>query len=449
LGSEPLRREIGLFGAVMLVIGGIVGAGVFANPAVVAQILHTPVLILLAWIAGGVVALLGAFVYAELAQRIPETGGEYAYLTQTYGPLAGFLFGWTSLLVVQAGGMAFVTMVFARYFLILTGWPVPEGLVGVLALAALALANCLGVKAGNGAQALIGVSKVAVIAALIACGLIRAPHPHPLLHPVLDRPASPDLLRAFGAALIPVLFAYGGWQTANFVGGEMKDARRDLTRALVLGVLAVIVIYLGVNLACLNTLGAAALGRTQTPVSDVLEATVGPAGQRIVALAITLSTLGYLSQGLLTAPRVYYALGRDVPLLRALARVSPRSQVPAVAIIATAAWTGALALTGAYNRILVYVVAINFLFFGLSASCLFVLRRREAQQGGSGAEAGFRAPGHPWTTALFILACAVVVAASFQSDPVASLIGYGFLVLGVPVYWLQRRPGRPAPAQET
>lgn len=448
MSGEPLRREIGLFGATMLVIGGIVGAGVFANPAVVAGSLHTPVLILLAWSAGGVVALLGAFVYAELAQRMPETGGEYAYLTQTYGPLAGFLFGWTSLLVVQAGGMAFVVMIFAKYFLILTSWRVPEGLAGGAALAALTLANCLGVRVGNGAQALIGVLKVAIIAALVACGLLRAPHPHPLLHPVFDRAPSPDLVRAFGAALVPVLFAYGGWQTANFVGGEMKDARRDLTRALVLGVLAVIAIYLGVNLACLNTLGAQALGHTQTPVSDVLAVTVGPVGERIVALAITLSTLGFISQGLLTAPRVYYAIGRDVPLLRALARVSERTQVPTVAIVTTAVWTGALALTGAYGRILTYVVAINFLFFGLSASCLFVLRRREARQGSS-APAGFRAPGHPYTTALFIAACAIVVAASFQSDPVASLVGYGFLVLGVPVYWLQRRPRRSAPVHET
>lgn len=448
MSGEPLRREIGLFGATMLVIGGIVGAGVFANPAVVAGSLHTPVLILLAWIAGGVVALLGAFVYAELAQRMPETGGEYAYLTQTYGPLAGFLFGWTSLLVVQAGGMAFVVMIFAKYFLILTGWRVPEGLVGVAALAALTLANCVGVQAGNGAQALIGVLKMAIIAALVACGLLRAPHPHPLLHPVFGGTPSPDLFSAFGAALVPVLFAYGGWQTANFVGGEMKDARRDLTRALVLGVLAVIAVYLGVNLACLNTLGAEALGHTQTPVSDVLAVTVGPVGERIVALAITLSTLGFISQGLLTAPRVYYAIGRDVPLLSALARVSERTQVPTVAIVTTAVWTGALALTGAYGRILTYVVAINFLFFGLSASCLFVLRRREARQGG-GAPAGFRAPGHPYTTALFIAACAIVVAASFQSDPVASLIGYGFLVLGVPLYWLQRRPRRSAPVPET
>lgn len=460
MSGDPLRREIGLFGAVMLVIGGIVGAGVFANPAVVAGILHTPVLILLAWGAGGVVALLGAFVYAELAHRIPETGGEYAYLTQTYGPLVGFLFGWTSLLVVQAGGMAFVTMIFARYFLILTGWPVPEGVVGVAALALLTLANCSGVKTGNGAQALIGALKVAVIVALTACGLFLAPAPHPLLRPVLDRPLSAGLAESFGAALIPVLFAFGGWQTANFVGGEMKDPRRDLTRALVIGVIAVIAIYLGVNLACLNTLGAQALGRTQTPVSDVLQATVGPLGARLVALAITLSTLGYLSQTLLTSPRVYYAMGRDNRLLSALAAVSERTKVPTMAIVATAVWTGALALTGAYGRILTYVVAINFLFFGLSASCLFVLRRREArpdqgpEQGqgrdrGAGAPAGFRAPGHPYTTALFILACVVVVAASFQSDPLASLIGYGFLVLGVPVYWLQRGPGRRAPLQET
>jgi APA family basic amino acid/polyamine antiporter len=441
LSGELLRREIGLFGAVMLVIGGIVGAGVFRNPAVVAGVLHSPVLILGSWALGGVVALLGAFVYAELAARMPETGGEYAYLTRAYGPLMGFLFGWTSLLVVQAGGMAAVTLIFAQYFRTLTGWPIPEPVLIVGVLGLLSLANCLGVQAGNRAQALIGVLKIVVIAGLVGCGLFLAPVPQPLLHPVLDRPPSLGLAAAFGASLIPVLFAFGGWQTANFVGGEIKDPRRNLTRALVIGVLAVTALYLTVNIACLNTLGAAALGRTQTPVSDVLQATVGPLGARLVALAITLSTLGYLSQSLLTSPRVYYAMARDGFLLKALGKVSEKRRAPVAAILATAFWTGALALTGAYDRILGYVVAINFLFFGISASCLFVFRRRDRKA--DGGAAGFRVPGHPWTTLAFIAACVVVVAASFQAYPTESLIGYGFLALGAPVYWLQRRFGGP------
>jgi APA family basic amino acid/polyamine antiporter len=437
--SEPLRREIGLFGAVMLVIGGIVGAGIFINPAVVAKSLHAPPLILAAWVAGGIVALLGAFVYAELAARLPETGGEYAYLSAAYGPLVGFLFGWTSLLVVQAGGMAAVALTFAKYLVILTGWPAPEWAIVLTVLGALTVTNCLGVRAGDGAQAVLGVLKVAAILGLVACGLFLAPHPQPLLHPVLGRPVSLNLVQSFGAALIPVLFAFGGWQTANFVGGEIRDPGRNLTRALVIGVLAVTALYLTVNLACLNTLGAAELGRTLTPASDVLSRTVGGLGARLAAAAIALSTLGYLSQSLLTSPRVYWAMARDGFLFKGLGEVDARSRAPVAAIVVTAVWTAALALTGAYDRILAYVVAMNFLFFGLTGASLFLLRRREARPGAVRAPAGFRAPWHPVTTGVFVLACVVVVAASFVAYPVESLVGYGFLLLGVPVYRLRRK----------
>ena len=202
------------------------------------------------------------------------------------------------------------------------------------ALGVLTLANCVGVKAGNGAQAVLGVLKVTAIVGLVACGLFLAPHPQPLLHPVLGRPADLGLVEAFGAALIPVLFAFGGWQTANFVGGEIRDPGRNLTRALVIGVLAVTALYLTVNLACLNTLGADALGRTLTPASDVLSRTVGPMGARLAAAAIALSTLGYLSQSLLTSPRVYYAMARDGFLFKGLGEVDARSKAPVAAIVA-------------------------------------------------------------------------------------------------------------------
>lgn len=448
MSEAPLRREIGLFGAVMLVIGGIVGAGIFANPATVAKSLHAPPMILLVWAAGGVLGLLGAFVYAELAERIPETGGEYAYLGQTYGKLVGFLFGWTLLLVVQSGGMAAVAIFFAEDFRALTGWNLPTPGIIVVMLGLLTFANCLGVKTGNETQSILGVAKIAAIVGLIFCGLFLVPHPKPLLHPFSDGPVSASLLESLGAALIPVVFAFGGWQTANFVGGEMRQPRH-LAAALVIGVLAVTALYLAVNLACLNTLGAPALAATATPASDVLTATVGPVGGRLAAAAIALSTLGYLSQSLLTAPRVYYAMARDGHLPAWLARVSVRTHVPVAAIVLTGAWTAILALSGTYKQLVTFDVSMNFLFFALTGSTLFVLRARAARAGASG-RAGFRVPGHPFTTLAFILACAVVVVASFRSEPERALIGYAILLAGVPVYYLprllrsqSRRPGGP------
>ena len=440
--AEGLRVGIGFPSAVMLVMGGIIGVGIFVNPAVVARGLTSPLLVLLAWAVGGGIALLGAFVYAELAARMPSTGGEYVYLRDTYGPLAGFLFGWTTLLVVQAGGMAAVTIVFARNLNVLAGGALPERAVVVVTLAALAAINCLGVKSGNGVQGLLGALKVGAITALILAGLFIVPQVG-FRADEARAVAATDPLKAFGAAMIPVVFSYGGWQTANYVAGEIRDPSRNLARALLVGVIAVISIYLLVNIACLRALGVEALGRTLTPVSDVLQRATGPVGAGLAASAIALSAIAYLSQSMLTGPRVYFAMARDGLFFRQVARVSDGSRAPVIAIVLQAVWTGFLALSGSYDQILSYVTSMNFLFFGLSASCLFVLRRRDRAAGRS--RGGYEAPFHPWTTGLFVLACGVIVGVSFWAYPVNSLVGYGILLLGVPPYLFWRRSSADAP----
>jgi APA family basic amino acid/polyamine antiporter len=432
--AEGLRVGIGFPSAVMLVIGGIIGVGIFVNPAVVAHGLTSPALVLLAWVVGGVIALLGAFVYAELAARMPNTGGEYVYLRNTYGPLAGFLFGWTTLLVVQAGGMAAVTIVFARNLNVLAGGALPEQAVVVATLAGLAAINCLGVKSGNGVQGFLGALKVLAIAALILTGLLFVPDvgfkPAPAA-------AHPDSIKAFGAAMIPVVFSYGGWQTANYVAGEIHNPSRNLARALLVGVIAVITIYLLVNIACVRALGVKDLGATLTPASDVLERAAGPVGAALAASAIALSAIAYLSQAMLTGPRVYFAMARDKLFFRQVAQVADSSHVPVIAIVLQAVWTGFLALSGSYDQILSYVTSMNFLFFGLSSSCLFVLRRRDRDAGRTANV--YLAPFHPWSTGLFVLACAVIVGVSFWAYPVNSLIGYAIMLIGVPPYLYWRK----------
>lgn len=435
----PLKKAIGFFSAVMLVLSGIVGAGIFTNPAIVARSLTDPALQMAAWAAGGVVALLGAFVYAELAARIPATGGDYAYLRDTYGPLPAFLNGWTLLLVVQTGGMAAVTIVLARNIDLLMGGGVDPRLLVVGILVVLAGVNVAGVVAGNETQTVLGVLKIVVIVAVIAAGF--------LVHPHFDRAQAQTLahngtpLKSFGAAVIPVVFCYGGWQTANFVAGETRDAGRTLARALVVGVVMVIAIYMLVALACVHGLGSAALGGTLTPVADLLRLAVGPVGAQLAAGAVAISAAGYMSQAMLTAPRVYLAMARDGLFFRRVGEVSRGTRAPVLAIVLQAVWTGALALSGEYEQILSYTVGMNYLFFALSASCLFVLRARESGPGAAAAPAGFRAPGHPWTTGGFILACVVVMASTFWTAPIASLIGYGLMALGVPpyLYWQARR----------
>ena len=428
---EELRAAIGLPSAVMLVIGGVVGVGIFVNPAVVARALPSPELALAAWVVGGVVALLGAFVYAELAGRIPSTGGEYQYLRAAFGPMVAFLFGWTTLLVVHTGGLAAVSIVFADNVAVLTGGRLPRAPLVIGTLAVLAGVNCLGVKSGNGTQAILGFLKVAAILAMVAAGLSLAPPSAPLVAPQAHAG-----LKAFGAALIPVLFSYGGWQTANYVAGEVKDARRRLGVALLAGVLAVTALYLLVNIACLRALGVGGLAHTMTPASDMLGRVAGPVGAKLAAAVVALSALAFMSQGMLTGPRVIFAMARDGLFFRAAANLGSRSRAPTAAIVMVAIWTGVLALSGSYESILSYVTAMNFLFFGLTAAGLFVLRSRDRDAG------GFRAPLHPLTTGLFVVASVVVVLSAFWSFPIDSLKGYAIMSAGVPLYLWWRRGDR-------
>jgi APA family basic amino acid/polyamine antiporter len=442
LPSRPrLARQIGLFDATMIVMGGIVGSGIFINPYVVAQRVHSPGLILMVWIAGGIVAILGAFVYAELGDRMPEVGGQYAYLREAYHPAVGFLYGWVLLLVIQTGGMAAVTVTFASYFLELTGLPVSTRWIVIITIAILTLINCLGVKLGSRLQSVLMMLKIAAIASLVGAGFLLVKTPHPVLHPILDRPPSLDLITAIGAAMVPVLFSYGGWQTTNFIAAEIKDARRNLARALIIGVSCVIALYLLVNLVCVRVLGASSLADTNVPASTVMRLVMGENGARLIALGIAVSTVGFLSQAILTAPRVYFAMAEDGLFFRSVAYVTQKTRVPIVAILLQSIWTIIVAFTGKYEQILNFVIPIDFFFFGLSATCLFIFRRRDRHSTHDEKGAGFRVPGHPFTTILFIAACWLVVANTLYKYPWNSSIGVVILLLGLPVFafWNRKR----------
>jgi len=465
-GGPPagLARQLGLFDATMIVMGGIVGVGIFMNPYVVAERVGTPAMILGAWIAGGFIALAGAFIYAELAARIPAVGGQYAYLREAYHPGVAFLYGWVLLLVIQTGGMAAVAVTFARYFLELARLPAGsatyDGLVAALALGALTVVNCLGVKTGSAVQSALMVMKIVIIAALVLCGwlLVRSALGwNALARPWLDRPVSFDLFTAFGAAMVPVLFAYGGWQTSNFVAGEVRDPRRNMPRALVAGVLGVILLYLSVNYVCVRAFGPSGLAHATAPASAVMQLALGDRGAALIAAGIAVSALGFLSQAILTAPRVYFAMAEDGLFFKGVARISPRTRVPVVAIVLQGIWAIVVALSGRYDQILNYVVSMDFIFMGLSATCLFVFRRREKGGNresavGSPAETNlqstidgrqsaisYRVPGHPFTTLFFVAACWLVVANAIYRYPSNTLIGMAILAAGIPMYFFWKR----------
>jgi APA family basic amino acid/polyamine antiporter len=427
-----------LFDATMIVMGGIVGSGIFINPYVVALRVHTPFLILGVWLVGGALALAGAFIWAELATRLPESGGQYLYLRAAYHPAVAFVYGWVLLLVTQTGGMAAVAVTCAKYCRELTGLHTGDGLLAAAVLLVLTAINCLGVRAGSNVQSAMMLLKSAAIGALVVLGLAFGGGTiQPL--PLFEHPVSFELLRAIGAAMIPVAFAYGGWQTSTFVAGEMCNPRRDLSRGLVAGVSGVILLYVSVNFVCLRVLGPTGLADSNAPASSVMRTALGTSGAQWIALGIAVSTLGFLSQGILTAPRVYFAMARDGLFFARVGWLSPRTGAPVVAIVLQGAFATIIALSGRYEQILNYVVSVDFISFGLTAAALFVFRRRDARRVPQGL---YRAPGHPYTTAAFVLTCAAIVASTIVADPAHSLIGLLILMAGIPVYWYwSRREG--------
>lgn len=424
-------RRLGLFSATMLVIGGIIGSGIFLNPAVVASRVKSPTLVLGVWGLGAVVALIGAFVFAELGRRRPEAGGGYAYLREAFGPLWGFLYAWALFLMMATGAIAAVAMTFAGYAASLLGWPASaQQPLAAGAIVFLTLVNIWGVRPAAWTQNLFTLLKLGAIVALIAAAFAAPAVPVTTAEGTLEG----GLVLAVGAALVPVLFAFGGWQQTNFVAEELTDPERDLPTALVLGVLVVVIAYLGVNLAYLRALGAAGLATSTAPAADTMAVVAGEGGRRLIAAGIVASTFGFLNLVILVSPRVYQAMARDGLFFRSFAHLHPRTQTPVAAIAAQGAWAVTLLFSGTYGALLDYVVFADWIFFGLTAATLFVLRRRDGDR-----PITFLAPWHPWSTLVFIAAAVYVVVGSVVSNPMNALRGALLLAAGIPVYLHWRR----------
>ena len=436
MAAPALDRKLGLADVTLIVMGGIIGSGIFVNPSVVAARAGNGAGALGAWALGGAIALAGAYIYAELGSRRPEAGGQYAYLREAFHPGLAFAYAWALLLLIQTGGMAASAMTFARYLRELAHVPLAEGVLSALVLAALTLVNALGVRAGAGTQNVLMVLKIAAILAIVAAGFALGSHS--AAPPATAAPAA----TGFGSAMVPVLFAYGGWQTAAFVGGEVKDPARTLPRGMVLGVVGVVFLYLAVNISCLRVLGAAGLAATPAPAATLMRAAFGETGARVLALGVAASTLGFLSQSMLTAPRVYYAMAADGLFFSGIARVNARTHVPVRAVVLQGVAATVIALTGEYGRILDTVVSADWIFFGLSAACVFALRRHDAA---AGATTTATVPFHPWTTLAFIAASAWIVFQSLAHDPRNGAIGVALMLAAWPVYLLWRRFAAPRP----
>ena len=435
-------HRIGLFSGTMMVVGGIIGSGIFLNPALVAERVRTTELTLLVWILGGAIALIGALVFAELGARRPVAGGGYVYLRDAYGKLPAFLYAWTLLLVIATGAIAAVAVTFAGYTATLMGYgPAAHLPLAVGAILTLSAVNYVGVRPGAITQNIFTILKLTALAILIGTGLAIPGSPSSVTLPPV---AEHQLTLALGAALVPVLFAFGGWQQTNFVAEELIDPERNLPRALVAGVIIVVAVYLLANVAYLRTLGVSGLAQSSAPAADAVSSVFGARGRGIIAAGIAVSTFGFLNLVILVSPRVYQAMARDGLFFPSLARLHPRYRTPAAAIVFQAAWAIVLTMTGRYGDLLDYVVFGDWIFFAAVASTVFVFRARE-RTGQESSSLRFRMPGFPILPLGFILAATYVVLGSVASNPANAVKGTVLMLLGVPVflYW-QRREKRTA-----
>jgi APA family basic amino acid/polyamine antiporter len=451
-GPPTLERALGAWDGASLTIGAVIGTGIFLTAGDVARALPHPLLALSAWIVGGLLVLAGALSYAEMGAMFPRAGGLYHFLREAWGPLPGFLYGWTCLLVIMTGGIAAIAVGFGEYFgalvpafssartaLAVGAWHVNGAQVAaLLAITLLTAANHFGVREGAGVQNVFTVAKLAAIAVLVVGGLLVAPAVH--VHWSAALPASPRaLLAPFGVALIATLWTYDGWYALTFSAGEVRDPRRDLPRGLVLGVLVVIAAYALLNLVYLRALAVPELGATSRVAEVATRRLFGDAAARAMTAAVAVSAFGCLAATILYSSRVYQPMAADGVFFRGVASIHPRWRTPVAALWLQSGWAAVLALTGSYAQLFTYVTFGGVLFHVAAGLALFRLRRTRPE-----AVRPYRAWGWPLVPALFVLGMALLTVNTLQSAPRESLLGLLAVAAGVPAYLAWRRQARSA-----
>ena len=441
--SRPaLLRSMGLTDATLLVVGCIVGVGIFRTASSIAAHVHAPLLILALWIAGGVVSLCGALCYAELAALFPASGGDYVYISKIYGRFWGFLFGWTKLFIERTGTIAILGFVFAEYAHRLIPYePWMLRWLAALAILALTAVNVAGVRWGTVVQNVFTTLKIIALAALVLAGLSIAfagsgAHPAWTLPP-LTAPPTGGPLGGVGVAFVFVLWTYGGWTEAAYVAEEVKDPVRSIPRAILFGLAATTVLYLLVNWSYLLCVPVDALPRTPLVASRVMEQAFGSGGALFIAAMIACSAFGALNGYILTGGRILYAMGQDHPAFTRMGAVHPRFHTPALALGVNAAIAIALIFTKTFEQIMTYSTMVITVFFTMAVFGVIVLRRREPYL-----RRPYKAWGYPWTVILYGLTMIGFMIDVCCKEPVEAVFGFGLLLAGLPVYWLSRASSR-------
>ncbi len=433
-----LPRVLGFTSVVGILVGTVIGSGIFVAPNRIADLVGAPQLILAVWLTGGVLSLFGALAFAELGAAFPQAGGMYVYLRESYGPLVAFLFGWTLFLVIDSGAIATLSVAFSArylpYFFALT--PLASKIVAVALIAALVVVNLLGVRYGAALQnTLMFVKFGAILAVTVAAFAFGVGSTSHFVNPA---PAawSGGLVGHFGAALVLSLWAYKGWEAVTFSSGEIKNPRRNIPVGLIAGTAVVAALYLATNLAYLYVFPAGQIAKSNRIAADVMQVVIGPVGASLVAGVILCSIAGAANGNVLTAPRVFFAMARDGLFFKKFADVHPTLLTPHVSIIATGAWAAVLSVTGTFEQLATYVVFGQWIFFGLTVAAVMVLRAKRP-----GLERPYRTWGYPVTPVVFVAASLYISVSTLLAEPLHALAGLGLILAGVPAYghWRRRR----------
>jgi basic amino acid/polyamine antiporter, APA family len=448
--DAQLDRAIGLGGATLLVIGSVIGSGIFLTTGLMMQQLPSTSLVLLAWIAGGLLAMAGGLTYAEMGSMYPRSGGLYVFLTEAYGPVWGFLFGWACLLVILTGSVATVAVGFAEYFSyffpalgtdrVLATYAMPWGawsvsagqLVAAASIVIITAINYVGVRSGNMANTVLTAAKVGGLVALLILAVVYM-RVDPAFTPVVPASAARPLA-SFGVIMIAVMWTYEGWYYVAFAAGEIKDAARNVPRALIFGTLALTAIYVAVNLAYVFSLSVDEISGVTRIAEKMVTTLVGPVGATLVAGTVVISTFGCNVAGVIASSRTCFAMAADRRFFPGAAAVHPVYRTPHVALLITSMWSAFLTLTGGYEALFTYVTFASVLFGTLGGAAIFVLRARRPH-----VPRPYRALGYPIIPALYVLGSFALVWNTLVERPTASIAGLGLVALGLPFYFYWSR----------
>jgi len=429
-----LKKDLRLYGLIMVAIGSCIGSGIFLTPSQIAGHLPAPLLILLAWGLGGVITLTGALTFAELGAMFPQAGGVYVYLKEAYGDLFGFLYGWVYLVVITSGANAALSIACAYYLDYLFSFSeIGIKIVAILALVVVTFVNILRVRAAEVFTNLFTGIKLVGIAAVIGIGLFFGNVKFNLFESAA-KPETGSLTAAFGLALIGVLWSYGGWQHASFVAGEARNARRNIPRAMIIGSIVVTAVYLLTNLAYLFLLPVPQIASSQSIAADAIS-TLLPFGGALIAVLIAISTFGTLGIYTLSAPRIYYAMSKDGLFFKKLAWVHPKFRTPIYAILVQSAWAVVLLLFwGTFEDLITYVVFTDWIFFGLTAVGLLVLRHKRKDLARP-----YKTFGYPVVPLVFICITFLFVLNVLITKPLHAWAGIILILVSLPIYYYFKR----------